>query len=265
MKKPLQILTACIIFFTTLAHAIVLPPDIEKILQRGTLRIALLNEDTPPFAERSSNGEMVGYDIDMANNLAKQLGVKVVFNQQAQTFDDLVNLINEGTVDLATNITPTLQRATFTSFSQPYVCINLVLFANRLALSKEHLNHKDIHQFNHSKYRIGVVQDSAYSLLLKEIYPKATLVFYHHIDRAIQDVIDGKLFAIFLDEPHINFWLRHKQQSHLYGEVIKLPGVEVPLTLAVSWKNQYLLQWLNKYLDTIKKDGTQVEWVKKYF
>lgn len=258
------VFTACLTFFATV-NAVVLPPDMEKILQRGELRVGVLVSDIPPFVKRTPTGEPSGYDIEMGQDLARRLGVKIAFNFQAHTFDELIALVNENKIDLATNITPTLERAKYTSFSQPYAILNLALFVNRLTLSADRIDTVNMKQLNDPKYQIGVLQNSAYPALLKETYPRATLVPYTKIEQAMNDVVNGKLMAVFLDQPGIDFWLHHHPSANLYGEVIKLTGNELSATLAVSWQSQHLLQWLDHYLEATKTDGTQARWKKKYF
>ncbi len=263
MRKLTAILATLLLFCIGIAHAEIFPPDIGKIIQRGVLRIGVLATDASPFSLFSANGTLEGYDIDMANDLARKLGVPAVF-KTAPTFDRLIDMVNDGELDLATNMTPTLARAKFTIFSNPYLTIKLVFFVNRVTASQRNLSADNLTILNNPAYRIGVSQNSAYYTILKELYPQSTLVPYPDITQAIPDVLNNKIMAAFLDQPHIRYWLRHHPQSNLYGEVID-SGKKMPIAFAVSWQNTRLLTWLNIYLDTIQIDGTQERWIKKYF
>ena len=49
---------------------------LNKILQRGELRIGL-DPGYMPFEMKDKNGRLIGYDIDMAKKMAKDMGVKL--------------------------------------------------------------------------------------------------------------------------------------------------------------------------------------------
>src|SRR4051794_14650803 len=78
------------------AYGAGLPPDIQQILNHGTLIVAIYQKDTPPFFMQDKTGKLIGYDVDLARELAHRLGVKLTFNRQATTFDELINLVAKG-------------------------------------------------------------------------------------------------------------------------------------------------------------------------
>ncbi len=240
----------------------IIPPDIEKILKRGVLRVAVLTNETSPFLERKPSGETTGYDIDMAKDIANHLGVKINFNFSAKSFNDLIKLIDMDEVDIATSITPTLPRAKFIAFSKPYALPNLVLFLNQADFAQAHI---DIQQINNPKYHIGFLQDSAYYSLLKENYLHATAVPYTDLHQGLSDVISGKLFAFFMDQPHLKIWLHEHPQGNLYGQIMVLKEKSLPLTIATAWNNPNFLAWLNQYLEISTRNGTQANLMAKYF
>ena len=66
-----SIATACALLIAPVAHA-----DLSEILESGTVKIAV-PENFPPFGSLGAEGEYVGYDVDVANLIAKDLGVKL--------------------------------------------------------------------------------------------------------------------------------------------------------------------------------------------
>ena len=50
--------------------------DLSDILEAGTVKIAI-PENFPPFGSLGAEGEYVGYDVDVAKLIGKDLGVKV--------------------------------------------------------------------------------------------------------------------------------------------------------------------------------------------
>ena len=53
-------------------------PVLERVHQRGVLRVGYL-ADMLPFAFQNTAGHLVGFDIEMAHILARELGVKIEF------------------------------------------------------------------------------------------------------------------------------------------------------------------------------------------
>src|SRR6201984_985916 len=62
------------------AAAIELP---EQIKQAGTLRLTVNSTYAPMEYRDPASNELVGLDIDLANELAKRLGVKIVWSETA--------------------------------------------------------------------------------------------------------------------------------------------------------------------------------------
>ena len=56
-----------------------------------------ISPDYPPY-ESIVEGEMVGFDIDMATELGKILGVEIVYEQM--DFTNIVDAVNLGQVDV---------------------------------------------------------------------------------------------------------------------------------------------------------------------
>jgi Na+/H+-dicarboxylate symporter/ABC-type amino acid transport substrate-binding protein len=81
------------------------------IEKRGTLRVAYL-PDSLPFAFRNDDGEVVGFDVEMAHNLAGDLGVELELIRIQ--LNDIDELFQSGQIDIVMSglaITPTRARA----------------------------------------------------------------------------------------------------------------------------------------------------------
>src|SRR5438093_12990263 len=62
----------------TSAHAAELP---EAVKQAGTLRLTVNSTYAPMEYRDPSTNQLVGLDIDLANELAKRLGVKIIWSE----------------------------------------------------------------------------------------------------------------------------------------------------------------------------------------
>ncbi len=76
--------------------------------------------DYPPFESLDSSNKVVGFDIDLINAVARQMGVKV--NLVSQSFDGLIPSLLARKADVvASGLTITEERKKSVAFSLPYI------------------------------------------------------------------------------------------------------------------------------------------------
>jgi len=95
------------------------PDGVSRILERGTLRVGYLR-DRLPWVFRNSAGTLVGFDVEMAQVLAHELGVSLEF--YAIERDQVSPALDTGAIDVVmAGVLLTTEMLTEVSFSQPYV------------------------------------------------------------------------------------------------------------------------------------------------
>jgi len=103
--------------------------SLKAILQRGVLRVGV-RTDGLPWAFRNDRGELVGYDIDLVDGLARSLGVQLEVEEGGLT--TLEKWLDSGRIDLAVGgIKAGPQRAVRHQLSQGYQRVHLALGACR--------------------------------------------------------------------------------------------------------------------------------------
>ena len=91
--------------------------DLQDVLNTGTLRVGVTL--FAPWAARDADGELVGFEVDVAQQLATDMGVKAQL--LAYDVDRLVPALEAGEIDvIAAGLTITPERALHVNFSQPY-------------------------------------------------------------------------------------------------------------------------------------------------
>ena len=91
---------------------------LADVLSRGTLRVAI-TPGNPPWCYVDPNGDLMGYDADIANALGKALGVQVQF-VRTDTAGRVAQLqAHKADVTIST-FTPTLDRMKTIAFTDPY-------------------------------------------------------------------------------------------------------------------------------------------------
>jgi Na+/H+-dicarboxylate symporter/ABC-type amino acid transport substrate-binding protein len=98
---------------------------LAAIAKRGSLRVGYLSESLP-FAFRNKKGEVVGFDVEMAHNLATDLGVDLVLVKIK--LEDISALFTSGQIDIVmSGLVATPTRALSWDFSKAPMDLTLSL------------------------------------------------------------------------------------------------------------------------------------------
>src|SRR5512143_3771351 len=91
--------------------------DLQQVLNTGTLRVGVTLY--PPWAARAANGDLIGFEVDVAKQLAADLKVKA--DLRAYDVERLIPALESGEIDvIAAGLSITPARALHVNFSQPY-------------------------------------------------------------------------------------------------------------------------------------------------
>jgi ABC-type amino acid transport substrate-binding protein len=240
----------------------ILPADLQGICQRQVLRVARYGGDRPPFFYLEGD-TWVGFDVDLARDMAARMGVAYVEDTSAGSFDEVVGKVAEGRADIAlSKLSATLERAMKVRFSRPYLTVYQAMLVNRLAAPRATDPFRDL---NAAKYSIGALAGSAYvgyardSLNLAEVRP------YDDFDTMMGDVLSGDLYAVLMDSARANTWRRDHSDQLIQVRTTIDKSRRDPLAIAVGWENTHLLAWIDLYLETIRADGTAERLYDKWF
>ncbi len=235
-------------------HSIGINKDIEGIIKRGELRVAITAVDQPPFYFVDKTGKLTGYDIDLASKMANELGVKLVVTRDAPAFNDLVTLVANGKADLAVSkLSRTLTRSKTVKFSTPYMTFKQGLLFNRLVLAKVSGEGEVNRYIRNYTGTIGVIANSSYANYAKTNFPAAKIQEYKTWDEAVQALTDGKVLSVYRDELEIKRVLSSIPQSSLTLKPVYFTDLTDPIAIAVKNENSQLLYWVNIFLENQTK------------
>src|SRR6056297_3328694 len=120
MKKYFNVFIVTLILFTMLfAGTFVNAEDqsLQNVKERGYFVIGL-DDSFPPMGFRGTNGEIVGFDIDMAREAASRMGVEVEL--KPVDWDGVTLSLINGSIDVIWNgLTITEERKERISFTDP--------------------------------------------------------------------------------------------------------------------------------------------------
>ena len=214
---------------------------IDKIKERGTLRVAVFS-DKPPFGYVDSNGDNQGYDILLAKRVAKDLlGDEskieyIITEPQAR-----VDLLKSDKVDIVlANFTVTPERKEQVDFANPYmkVAVGVVSPEGSQITSAEQLEGK----------KLIVPKGTTAETYFMKNHPDVELVKYDQITEAFEALKDGRGDALAQDNALLFSWANN---NHGFVVALQTLGEQDYIAPAVKKGNKDLLDWLNSELETL--------------
>ncbi|MGD1951081.1 MAG: substrate-binding periplasmic protein [Leptolyngbyaceae cyanobacterium] len=241
-----------------------MPPDIQRILDRGTLVVALLDDDNPPFFIGEAKA-LAGLDIKIAQGLADALEVDLKFNRSAETFNEVVEKVYQLEADIAiSKLSRTLSRAKRVHFSHPYVTMRQGLLVNRLQLAQQTDGNHIIEAIRNFNGNVGVIEGSSYGSFIKQKFPAATIQEYPTWDDIVAAVVNGDIQAAYRDELEIKKVILKNPDAALRLQTIALTDTQDKIAMALPWDSHNLQAFVNQYLDTFKLDYTADDVLGEY-
>ncbi len=223
MKKKLVIFITLLAFFSLLAGC---SDDSKSVAQeanttdtwstikkRGRVIIGL--DDTfVPMGFREKDGQLVGYDIDLAKAVFKQYGIKADF--QPIDWNMKETELRNRTIDLIWNgytITPAREKQI--AFSRPYM-------ANRQVLVTKTKNNITSFKDMQGKTLGAQTSSSGASLLdehptmLKNYIKNKTPVLYDSFNNALMDLDDNRIQGLLIDSVYAGYYISKEKDPSSY-------------------------------------------------
>ena len=215
------------------------PDTLNSVLTNGTLRVGV--SPFTPWTFKNAEGKLVGFEVDVATQLAKDLGVQVELKEYL--WENIITALLNKEIDIiVAGMTITPQRALKVNFSIPYANSGIGLATN-ISLTKRF---KGLEDLNHPDVKIGVVAGTVAEDLAKRVFPRATIQSFQKSEQAIQAVIEGKIHGYVEDYPLPTFLaLDHPDKV---DEPLSEPLLTTKSAFAVNKGAHDFLQFLNAWI-----------------
>ena len=220
---------------------------IEKILKRGELRVGF-ESGYVPFEMTDKKGNFIGFDMDYARRMAKEMGVKFVpVNTE---WDGIIPALMTDKFDIIMGgMTITQERNLKINFADPYIVVGQTILLN-----KKHAGTvKSYKDLNDPKFILTSRQGTTGEQAIKRYMPKATYKSFQSEAEAGLEVINGKADALVYDLPYCGFLYGSQGK----GKTVFLdePFTYEPLAWAINKGDPDFMNWLNNFLRQTKGDG----------
>ncbi|KJS28958.1 MAG: amino acid ABC transporter substrate-binding protein [Desulfatitalea sp. BRH_c12] len=258
MKKLLMLVTAlCIASLLTFGPAPADAGTLEEILKRGTLRVGM-EPGYMPFELTNQKGEIIGFDVDMAQRMAKAMGVKLELVSTA--WDGIIPALLTNKFDiLMSGMTLTQERNMKINFAEPYIIIGQTILL-RKELVGQIKTYKDL---NDPKYKVGSKLGTTGEQATKRMISKAKYISYETEQEGVLEAVNGKIDAFIYDMPYNAAAISQRGQGKLVH--LDQPFTFEPIAWAVRKGDFDFTNWLNNFLNQVKKDGTYDKIYTKWF
>ena len=219
--------------------------SIEQIKKNGVVRIGVFS-DKPPFGYLDEKGQNQGFDVEIAKHVAKDLlgdenKVEFVLTEAANR----VEYLKANKVDIIfANFTVTPERKEVVDYAKPYLKVALGV------VSPKDAPITDIAQLKDKVLLVnkGTTADSFFSKQHQEI----KLQKYEQNTETFDALKDKRGIALAHDNLLVLAWAKENPD---YTVGITSLGEQELIAPAVKKGNKELLDWLNKDLEKLSKEG----------
>jgi polar amino acid transport system substrate-binding protein len=217
---------------------------LNKILQKGELSVCM-EPGYMPFEMKDKKGRIIGYDVDMAQRMSKEMGVKL--NLVPTAWDGIIGaLITEKCDIIMSGMTITQQRNLKVNFANPYIVVGQTVMADKKTNAS---NAKELDKPNYTiATKLGVTGEIA----TRKFFKKAKIITYETEADAANAVLSGKADAMVYDQPYNILFMSDKGKGKLIH--LDTPLTYEPLGWAIRKGDPDFLNWLNNFLRQIKED-----------
>lgn len=229
-----------------------LDAEFKQIHEKGKLVVAMYSEDRFPYFFRDELGKLIGSDVDMAYDIARQLGIKeVAFDRSAKSYDEIVDLVAENQVDLAiSKISITLNRAQQVLFSEPYLTLKQGVLLNRMQYAKLKTKQTTdpLQLLKSSRVKIGAVAGTSYMEFAQELFLSAEIIPFDTKEQMLKAVQNGEIIAAFYDEFEFKRYVNDNPDALIDLQLAVMNERKDYLAIAIPPENLRMQAWLKQYL-----------------
>ena len=231
-------------------------PVIDRILKQGELVVGMAG-NMPPLNMTSKEGELIGYEVDLARAMAKAMGVRAKL--AVIPFAELLPALQSGKIDLIlSNMTITPGRNLKVAFVGPYFTSGKAFMTKvkTIAMADEP---GDIDAKN---TKLVALKGSTSQAFVEEAIPEATLVTANDYDEAVKMVLEDKVHAMVADYPICVVSVFRYPNQGLLSVVTAL--TYEPIGVGVPAGDPLLVNWVENFMGIAAETGLLQELKEKW-
>ena len=244
-----------VVLFALLPFSLNAESKLNQILSSGELKVGTTGDWDPMTMKDPATNKYKGFDIDVMNELAKDMGVKVTF--VPTEWKTIVSGITSGRYDISTSVTKTAKRALVAGFTNSYYKYGTV----PLVLKKNLNKYPTWESLNNENVTIATTLGTSQEAKAKEFFPKSKLKSVEAPARDFQEVLSGRADGHITSSTEANKLIITYPQLAIVPDGGKNPAV---LAMMVDQKDQVWMNYVNQWIEIKKASGFFDDLLAKY-
>ena len=220
---------------------------LQTILKSGELRVGTTGDWDPMTTRNPATNQYQGFDIDLARELAKDMGVELKL--VPADWKTLVNGLTANKYDMTTSASKNMKRARVAGFSDSYFSVGTVPVTR-----KKHLN--DFQRWsdiNQKDVRVAVTLGTVFEQEAREYFPDANIRTVEAPARDFQELLSGR------SEIAVTSNLEAKKLVAKYSNLAIVP-VDKPrkakqLSIMLPQNDQAWINYVNHWIEMKTAQG----------
>lgn len=226
---------------------------LTQVLEKSKLRVGF--STFVPWAMKDKKGGYTGFEIEVAKQLAADMGVDVQF--VPTKWSGIIPALLTGKFDIIIGgMGITEERKLKVDFSDPYEFSGMSIVAN----SKLAAGRKGLEAFNDPELTIVARIGTTAATAVKENLAKAQVRLFDDEGQALQEVLNNRAAAMVSSQPFPEFQSL-KYSSKLYLPLAGKTFTKEPIGFAVRKNDAEFLNYLNKWI----ADKTAAGWLQQRY
>jgi polar amino acid transport system substrate-binding protein len=245
------------LIFGTSVGAFAADSVLGRIVENDELRVGTSGTQ-PPFSLVSKTGDLIGYDIDLANLIADAMGVELTLVRKP--FNELLGALEAGEVDIVmSGMTMTPARNLRVAFVGPYMVSGKSILTTSAALARI----DEAEDVDQSKVRMAALKGSTSEEFVRAVWPRIQLTTTDDYDAAIQLLRDDKVGAVVADFPICALtMLRFPEEGFA---TLEQPLTIEPMGVALPPGDPLFINMMENYLGALEGIGVLELLEEKWF
>ena len=248
-----------IVFLTLFINPALGESRLQRILANGELRVGTTGDWNPMTMIDTDSKERTGFDIDIANALASDMGVKVVF--VPTTWKTLVNGVVADKYDITSSASISPKRALVAGYSGSYFAVEDV----PMMLRKNKGKYNSWENLNNPSVKVAVTLGTVQEKRAEELFNKSEIIKVSSPARDYQEVLAGRADISMTSN------LEAAKLVEKYPELMIVPVQKgknpTPLAMLLPQADQVWINYVNHWIVLKSERGffdkLKAKWLKQ--
>ena len=248
-----------IVFVTLFINPALGESRLQRILANGELRVGTTGDWNPMTMIDTGSKERTGFDIDIANALASDMGVKVLF--VPTTWKTLVNGVVADKYDITSSASISPKRALVAGYSGSYFAVEDV----PMMLRKNKGKYNSWENLNNPSVKVAVTLGTVQEKRAEDLFNKSEIIKVSSPARDYQEVLAGRADISMTSN------LEAAKLVEKYPELMIVPVQKgknpTPLAMLLPQADQVWINYVNHWIVLKSERGffdqLKVKWLKQ--